>query len=54
MNNNSKIFSGFTSGESQNFKYKVGKMLASSLSGFIAGVIATTIFWIVAIVFLFK
>lgn len=54
MSNNTNLFSGFTTEDSQNFRFKVGKMLASSLSGLIAGVVAATIFWVVAIEFLFK
>lgn len=37
----------FVSEEERYFKFKIGKMLASSLSGFVAGVVITSIFWII-------
>jgi len=43
----------FISEEQRHFKFKIGETLASSLSGFIAGVIFTSIFWII-IFFLLK
>ena len=39
----------FVSDEQKNFKYKLGNALASSLSGFIAGVIFASIVWIVVL-----
>jgi acid phosphatase family membrane protein YuiD len=36
----------FISHEHRKFKYVLGKMLASSLSGFLAGIIITTIFFL--------
>lgn len=35
-----------------NFKFQVGKHIASSLSGFIAGVIFASIIWIICVYFL--
>ena len=43
-----KSFEDFISHDEKNFKWKLGKVLASSLSGFIAGV-AVTILFIIAI-----
>lgn len=40
----------FISEEQRSFKVKIGKILASSLSGFIAGAIFASIFWIVVII----
>jgi dolichol kinase len=42
----------FISEEQRQFKFKIGKTLASSLSGFIAGVIFSSIFWIIFFYFL--
>jgi len=36
----------FISKEHKRFKFRIGKVLASSLSGFIAGIIVTTIFFL--------
>jgi len=44
-NNMQKIFRDFVSDEKREFKYKLGRLIASGLSGFIAGVIAASIFW---------
>ncbi|MBU6500695.1 MAG: hypothetical protein KGJ89_03475 [Patescibacteria group bacterium] len=35
----------FVSQESRGFKFKIGRYIASSLSGFVAGVIAASIIW---------
>jgi len=43
-----KSFDDFISHDKKNFKWKLGKALASSFSGFIAGIIVTVLF-IVAI-----
>ena len=43
----------FVSNEKRAFKFKLGELVASSVSGFIAGVIFASIIWGVAI-FLFK
>jgi hypothetical protein len=53
MNKIHNLFRDFISEEQRQFKFKIGKTLASSLSGFIAGVIFISIFWIV-LFFLFK
>lgn len=39
----------FVSREPQSFRFKLGTVVASSLSGFIAGVLVTTIFWLLYI-----
>ncbi len=39
----------FVSGESRTFHFKIGKMLASSLTGFIAGVIVASVVWTVGV-----
>jgi hypothetical protein len=36
----------FISHEKRNFKFSLGKIIASSLSGFIAGIIVTVIFFL--------
>jgi len=46
MNKIHNLFRDFISEEQRQFKFKIGKTLASSLSGFIAGVIFASIFWI--------
>lgn len=38
-----KIAADFYSNESRNFRHKLGKVIASSLSGFLAGIIVTAI-----------
>lgn len=43
----------FISKEERDYKYRIGKTLASSLSGFIAGVFATLLFLII-VAFLLK
>ncbi len=43
------IFREFISQESRKFKFKIGHHIASSLSGFVAGVVAASIVWITAI-----
>jgi len=42
----------FISNEQREFKFKIGKTLASALSGFIAGVIFASIFWLIIFLFL--
>jgi len=42
----------FISEEQRQFKFKIGKTLASALSGFIAGVIFASIFWIIILLLL--
>lgn len=40
------IKESFVSHENRRFKWRLGKALASSLSGFIAGIIVTVIFFL--------
>lgn len=40
-----KIIRDFISKDPRNFKFKIGKVLASSLSGFIAGAIFASFIW---------
>lgn len=42
----------FISEEPRRFRFKIGKYLASSLSGFIAGVIVGSMIWIAIIIVL--
>ncbi|MFA5184171.1 MAG: hypothetical protein WC456_01445 [Patescibacteria group bacterium] len=44
----SEIKDEFISHEHRHFKWRLGKHLASSLSGFIAGVFVTVIFFVAA------
>ncbi|MCL5017526.1 MAG: hypothetical protein M1155_02620 [Patescibacteria group bacterium] len=46
------VFRQFISEEHKNYKVMIGKVLASSLSGFIAGAIFASIFWAMVIFFL--
>jgi len=46
------LFKDFISEEPRQFKFKIGKTVASSLSGFIAGVIFASIFWWIFLYFL--
>ena len=39
----------FISRDPRTFRFKIGRLLASSLAGFIAGVIVTSIIWLVGI-----
>ena len=43
----------FISHEQRSFKFKLGNLLASSLSGFIAGVVFASMIWFLAI-YVFK
>ncbi len=43
------IFKEFVSQESRKFKFKIGNHIASSLSGFVAGVIFASIIWVTGI-----
>lgn len=45
--NNINIARDFISDEKRNYKVKVGGLIASSLSGFICGIIVASIIWIV-------
>lgn len=54
MQKHIKYLKDFVSNEHREFPYKVGKIVASSLSGFIAGVVFASIFWLVSIIFLLK
>lgn len=44
-----KVIRDFISDEQRDFQMRVGKLLASSLSGFIAGAVFASIIWGVAI-----
>ena len=44
---NNDLTKDFVSNESRKYKFKMGGQLASSLSGFIAGVIVSSIVWYV-------
>lgn len=37
----------FVSVEGRSFRFKIGVVVASSLSGFLAGVVVTSVFWAV-------
>ena len=52
MNKLDSLSRDFISEEQREFKFKIGKTLVSALSGFIAGVIFTSIFWIMIFYFL--
>lgn len=52
MNKLQNFSRDFISEEQRYFKFEIGKTLASSLSSFIAGVIFTSIFWIIIFFFL--
>jgi len=47
MNNVTK---DFVSNEPREYKFKLGTVIASSLSGFIAGVLLTSIAWLLYII----
>ena len=47
-----KVTRDFISEENREYKFKFGHLLASSLSGFICGVIAATIVWMIAFKYL--
>jgi hypothetical protein len=42
-------FRDFFSKDDRQFNFQIGRRLASSLSGFIAGVIVTSIIWLLAV-----
>ncbi|MDO8443081.1 MAG: hypothetical protein Q7S81_02395 [bacterium] len=42
----------FICDEHRKFKFRIGNILASGLSGFIAGVVFASIFWVMVILFL--
>ena len=48
------IVKEFVSGEKKKFSFSIGKLLASGLSGFIAGFIVASIGWIVVIYLIFR
>ena len=41
-----KTTNDFISNDKKHFEWKIGKILASSLSGFIAGIIVTALFFV--------
>lgn len=54
MDNMEKSLDEFVSHDHKRFKHKLGKVLASSLSGFIAGIIVTVIFFLTVFDLAFK
>jgi hypothetical protein len=44
-----EILKDFVSQEQRGFRFKVGRHLASSLSGFVAGVVVASIVWITGV-----
>jgi hypothetical protein len=44
----------FISNDNKKFEWKFGKVLASSLSGFIAGIVVTTLFFVTVFDLVFK
>jgi len=52
MNKLRNLSRDFISEEQREFKFKIGQTLASALSGFIAGVIFTSVFWLIIFYFL--
>ena len=44
------IFRDFISVEERYFTFKIGKTIASSLAGFVAGIIVASIIWWIALV----
>jgi hypothetical protein len=46
-----KFLKEFVCEENRKFKFRVGNMLASGLSGFVAGAVFASIFWMVAMLF---
>lgn len=47
-----EIIRDFISDEKRNYKFKLGQMVASSLTGFIVGVVSASIIWMVALKYL--
>ena len=43
------LIEDFVSNENRQYKFKIGTLIASSLSGFIAGVLLTSIAWLLYI-----
>ncbi|MCK4805777.1 MAG: hypothetical protein KAS91_01155 [Candidatus Pacebacteria bacterium] len=52
MNKLQNLSRDFISEEQRDFKFRIGETLASSLSGFIAGIIFTSVFLIIMFFFL--
>lgn len=48
-----KIFRDFVSYENRTYPFQVGKTVASSLTGFVMGVIATNIVWTTTVKYVF-
>jgi len=44
-----KVTRDFVSEEGREYKFKIGKLIASSLSGFVCGVLGASIVWIIII-----
>ena len=49
-----KISNDFVSNDKKSFKWRLGKLLASSLSGFIAGIIVSALFFLTLFDLTFK
>jgi len=47
-----KITRDFVSEEKREYRFKIGQLLASALSGFLAGVIVASIVWMIALQYL--
>ena len=47
-----KFLKEFVCEENRKFKFRVGNMLASGLSGFVAGAVFASIFWVIVILFI--
>jgi hypothetical protein len=47
-----KILREFVSDEKRNYKFRLGRTIASSLAGFIAGAIVASIIWYVALIYI--
>lgn len=48
------LFRDFISYENREYSFKIGKTVASSLTGFLMGVIATNIVWSGAVKYIFQ
>jgi len=48
----SEIFRDFVSEENREYKFKLGRLVASSLTGFISGAVMASIIWAMAFSYL--
>lgn len=44
-----KISRDFISEENREYKFKIGKLVASSLAGFVCGILGASLVWIIVI-----